>query len=126
MEEAGIYRLFLDVLPPGGLVVRLEKIRWTDRSFQVLAFLNLPAARVDGAGLQDPCFADAFYMYGAGERPPGQEVFLTASLTLRPALIAARGLSVQNELTLITQDLNGERLKEDLLDVTDVVMEPLD
>lgn len=120
----GVRRIELGPLPADGLRLRLEKIRWTDRSFQVLAFLNLPRERWDTADLRDPCYADAFFMYGAGARAePERDVYLTGRLKIRRSLVEKVGRSDRNDLILITQDVDGRRLHEDLLEVADLVVE---
>lgn len=121
-----VHRIALGELPPGGLRVRLGDVPWTDASFQLLAFLNLPDARLDAAGIDDPRFAGAFFMYGAGERSdPERRISLAGAIPVEPALIARAGRPAQNELVLVPFDLAGRRLQEMPVAISGVDLEPL-
>lgn len=121
-----VYRIALGELPPGGLRVRLGDVPWTDESFQLLAFLNLPDEQLDAAAIDDPRFAGAFFMYGAGERSdPEQRISLAGAIPVEPELIARAGRTARNELVLIPFDLAGRRLEEMPVEISGVDLEPL-
>lgn len=121
-----VQRIELGDLPPAGLRVRLGDVPWTDASFQLLAFLNLPDEGLDTADMDDPRFAGAFFMYGAGERSdPGRRISLAGAIPVRPELIARAGRAGRNELVLVPFDLAGRRLDEMPVEVSGIDLEPL-
>lgn len=121
------HRLALGELPAGGLKVELQKVRWTGESFAVHAFLNLPDERLASADMGDPHYADSFYMYGSGDAPGSRvrELHLTGVLRVGPELIREHGRPRDNELTLVVEDLAGERADASLLQFAAYTVEPI-
>ncbi|MEM8933418.1 MAG: hypothetical protein AAGE94_19665 [Acidobacteriota bacterium] len=125
--DVTMVRIELDELPPAGLRLHLDRVRWTDASFQLWAFLNLPDERLVDATLDDPCFADLFTMYGAGDRADRAlgEIFLDAVLTLRRAVIERVGRVDANVVTLMPRDIDGAPLRDVALEIGHLRVEPL-
>lgn len=119
-------RLQLPSVPSGGGVVVLDGVAWPEESFEVLAFLDVPAAE-DARELTDadPRFLGRFFLYGSGVPRPDHagKIGLSARLRMRPDIAARAARTGGHTLVLVPRDANGDALSAAALRVRTVTLE---
>jgi hypothetical protein len=100
--------------------VRLQGMRHSLESFEILIFLNLPPEEVETAGPDHPRYVGSLAMYGFGYPqsadeavPPSAPFEMVTDLFPPPEADAARVSG--NQLTLVLVTPEGERLDPSLL-----------
>ena len=123
-----LHRISLGRLPQTDVRIILSNVRFSERSFQVYCFLNLPPARESVAGENDPCWFSTQTMYGSGPRrfEPPESANLTWIIDLDASQIERCGHEGEDDdiLTLKVVEVDGSEAIDSFLEFGELVLEP--